>query len=215
MALASRWRFRLPIPCFLVVVVLGCSISFLGTSSLSDAPSLFLGVAPQDEEYFAAERIACRDGSKSFRRDRLNDGFCDCPDGTDEPGTSACPEGRFYCKNVGDKPILLFSSRVNDHICDCCDGSDENDGSITCPNTCSLDADIIKQSATHDLKGRKMTQNDSGVYRKRVNLDDLILRQTELRVAAFVEFFLAVCGITFCFIRQRNKSRTRNRRQRS
>ena len=30
--------------------------------------------------------IACKDGSKSFPRNRLNDGFCDCPDGTDEPG---------------------------------------------------------------------------------------------------------------------------------
>lgn len=30
--------------------------------------------------------IKCKDGSKKFSRDQLNDEFCDCPDGTDEPG---------------------------------------------------------------------------------------------------------------------------------
>lgn len=32
-------------------------------------------------------------------------------------GTSACPAGKFYCRNVGSTPRFLFSSRVNDHIC--------------------------------------------------------------------------------------------------
>lgn len=32
-------------------------------------------------------------------------------------GTSACPEGKFYCRNFGSQPSFLFSSRVNDHIC--------------------------------------------------------------------------------------------------
>ncbi|XP_076956123.1 glucosidase 2 subunit beta-like [Bidens hawaiensis] len=104
---------------------------------LSDS---ILGVAPQDEAYYgglySSGKIQCRDGSKSFTKAQLNDDFCDCSDATDEPGTSACPAGRFYCRNSGHSPLVIFSSRVNDGICDCCDGSDEYDGKVKCKNTC-------------------------------------------------------------------------------
>ena len=49
--------------------------------------STFLGVA--DEAYYRGGVIKCRDGSGRFSRDQLNDDFCDCPDGTDEPGTAS------------------------------------------------------------------------------------------------------------------------------
>ncbi|XP_062206884.1 glucosidase 2 subunit beta-like isoform X4 [Phragmites australis] len=95
--------------------------SELGTSLCSPtAPSFFSlphRVVSADEAYFTPQVIACRDGSGYFPRNRLNDGYCDCADGTDEPGTSACPEGKFYCRNIGDTPRLLFSSFVNDKIC--------------------------------------------------------------------------------------------------
>ncbi|KAL8201654.1 hypothetical protein R6Q57_010801 [Mikania cordata] len=100
----------------------------------------FLGVDPKDEVYYrglpSSGTIKCKDGSKSFTKAQLNDDFCDCSDGTDEPGTSACPSGKFYCRNAGHTPLSIFSSRVNDGICDCCDGSDEYDGKIKCRNTC-------------------------------------------------------------------------------
>lgn len=32
-------------------------------------------------------------------------------------GTSACPAGKFYCRNIGSTPRFLFSSHVNDKIC--------------------------------------------------------------------------------------------------
>lgn len=77
----------------------------------------------------------CFDGSRSVPFTYINDDFCDCADGSDEPGTSACPNGSFYCTNSGHKAMNIASSRVNDGICDCCDGSDEYI-SNSCTNNC-------------------------------------------------------------------------------
>ncbi|XP_061360355.1 glucosidase 2 subunit beta [Gastrolobium bilobum] len=97
----------------------------------------FLGIAPEDDKYYkSSDVIRCKDGSGKFTKAQLNDDFCDCHDGTDEPGTSACPGGKFFCRNLGHVSVYLFSSRVNDGICDCCDGTDEYDGKVKCPNTC-------------------------------------------------------------------------------
>ncbi|XP_057792412.1 glucosidase 2 subunit beta isoform X2 [Salvia miltiorrhiza] len=127
----------------MTLALITCLYVFLHFHHSYSSPSRPLtGVHPLDVKYYDAELIKCKDGSKSFARDRLNDDFCDCVDGTDEPGTSACPAGKFYCKNIGSTPKFLFSSRVNDQICDCCDGSDEYDGTAICPNTCIMGGNI-------------------------------------------------------------------------
>lgn len=43
-------------------------------------------LAGSDLKYYESATIWCRDGSTKFSKDRLNDNFCDCEDGTDEPG---------------------------------------------------------------------------------------------------------------------------------
>ena len=81
--------------------------------------------------------------------ENVNDDYCDCPDGSDEPGTSACSHlpheslaiRGFYCKNEKHTPAFLPLGRVNDGICDyeiCCDGSDEwaGVGGVKCENKC-------------------------------------------------------------------------------
>jgi protein kinase C substrate 80K-H len=62
--------------------------------------------------------------------DAVNDDYCDCADGSDEPGTAACAgraRARFWCANAAfaDGPHWVHASRVDDGTCDCCDGSDE------------------------------------------------------------------------------------------
>ncbi|XP_064200961.1 glucosidase 2 subunit beta-like isoform X1 [Anguilla rostrata] len=86
--------------------------------------------------YKEKKSFLCIDGSKIIPFEQVNDDYCDCLDGSDEPGTSACTNGRFYCINLGFRPHFIPSSRVNDGICDCCDGSDEYNSRMRCRSTC-------------------------------------------------------------------------------
>ncbi|CAI9768670.1 unnamed protein product [Fraxinus pennsylvanica] len=150
------------------VVLLFCAVLMYGISRSASVPSkaTLLGVAPEDEKHYnglsSSGTIKCKDGSKKFSKSQFNDDFCDCPDGSDEPGTSACPDGKFYCKNAGHVPLFLYSSRVNDGLCDCCDGSDEYDGKIKCPNTCWEAGKVAR-----DKLEKKITTFKEGVIIRR------------------------------------------------
>ena len=91
---------------------------------------------------------------KAQKQSIVNDGFCDCADKTDEPGTSACQGTYFHCINKGYKMIKIPSSRVDDQVCDCCDGSDE--GRVAnCSNTCNEAAEKERAQLTKVLNNFK------------------------------------------------------------
>lgn len=72
------------------------------------------GVLPELESLYSIQRnFQCLDGSKIIPFLQVNDDYCDCPDGSDEPGTEACYNGIFYCANEGHTSKIISSSRVN------------------------------------------------------------------------------------------------------
>lgn len=113
------------------------------------------GIDPQRAQLYVSKnnKFTCFDGKKELKYSQLNDDFCDCLDGSDEPGTSACANGRFYCINAGFKPLILPSTRVNDGISDCCDCSDEYFSNAKCINNCIElgSADRIREKHQQEL----------------------------------------------------------------
>lgn len=100
-----------------------------------DSSRLLKGIDPAKAVLYASKTFACFDGSNSIPISAVNDDYCDCKDGSDEPGTSACNNAFFFCENKGHHKDSIPSYRVNDGVCDCCDAADEY---LTnkCQNTC-------------------------------------------------------------------------------
>ena len=127
----------------------------------------------------------------------MNDDYCDCPDGSDEPGTSACsylsyrappphPSDKslnttlalpgFYCKNKNHNPSYVPFTHVNDGICDytdCCDGSDEEPGK--CPDKCK------EIGAEWRKKNEKLQLSLTAAAKRRIELiSEAAKRRTEI-----------------------------------
>ncbi len=137
------------------------SLVLLCLAACGEAKKKIRGLNPALADRYSGSGgiFQCLDGSKAIPFDRVNDDFCDCADGSDEPGTSACANGRFYCLNRGHEPQSISASFVDDGVCgefrrdqmawgrcdqevgsmirliptDCCDGTDERRG---CVSTC-------------------------------------------------------------------------------
>lgn len=63
-----------------------------------------IGVKPTDLHLYQDQQLndriffQCFDTHKKITWEKVNDDYCDCPlDGSDEPSTSACLSGKFYC----------------------------------------------------------------------------------------------------------------------
>ncbi|XP_023161171.1 glucosidase 2 subunit beta isoform X2 [Drosophila hydei] len=113
----------------------------------ADAIKIIRGIRLFDYDAYKPNykgNFKCLDGSREIPFDHLNDNYCDCvSDGSDEPSTNACSNGRFYCKyqkrHITGRglDVWVWASRVNDNVCDCCDGSDEWTTNANCQNHCA------------------------------------------------------------------------------
>ncbi|KAI9756099.1 MAG: hypothetical protein M4579_003986, partial [Chaenotheca gracillima] len=152
--------------------------------------------------YKATDAFTCiSNPSIRLEFSQVNDDYCDCPDGSDEPGTSACsflsplfppsPDyirtgdsntttalPGFYCKNKGHRPSYIPFSNVNDGACDhqyCCDGSDEwaGVGGTVCEDKCK---EIGKVWRKQDEE-RKRAQGAASKKRKELAAEAAKLRR--------------------------------------
>lgn len=133
---------------------------------------------------------------------QINDNSCDCPDGSDEPGTAACAHldprsprqplpgshsgstnttnalPGFWCANEGHVGAYVPFFYVNDGVCDydlCCDGSEEfaHKGGVVCGNRC---AEIGRQHRRKDEERRRSFER-AGWKRKTMVQEALDLRR--------------------------------------
>ncbi|KAL7330873.1 hypothetical protein PS15p_203155 [Mucor circinelloides] len=144
----------------------------LAAVSLVKAAATIRGVAPEKFDLYQPSKDgtwSCLDNSKVIPYSAINDDYCDCADGSDEPGTSACPNSFFYCANEGHIPAYIKSYAVNDGVCDdaCCDGSDENGDLISCPNRCKQVGEIYRKEQSSLKKS-----TEAGLNAKRQLIED-------------------------------------------
>jgi protein kinase C substrate 80K-H len=172
-------------PMMRFVVALTCAAVSLATATASvvKTPRHLLGVDPALKHLYASSSssaFVCDGNAKTIPLSRVNDEYCDCDDGSDEPGTSACAGRResrgFYCVNAGATPLTVPASRVDDGVCDCCDGSDETTNGwkkIECENTCVMEArarrvELVRRigDAKKGLKAKASAESKSSGARR-------------------------------------------------
>lgn len=140
--------------------------SFDANNAIAFQNSELTKCIPVAKFYTTQDSFACiGHPSITIKSSQVNDNSCDCPDGSDEPGTAACSNldplspaqplplsssgttsttnilPGFWCENKGHVGAYVPFVYVNDGVCDydlCCDGSEEysHAGGVKCENRC-------------------------------------------------------------------------------
>ncbi|KAK4195730.1 putative glucosidase 2 subunit beta precursor [Triangularia verruculosa] len=179
--------------------------------SLAASESLPRGVGPEFVKFYESKTTFTCIGNPSItlKASQVNDNSCDCPDGSDEPGTAACanidplsPEQPlpgsvtgttnttaalpgFWCANAGHIGSYLPFMYVNDGVCDyelCCDGSDEyaHAGGVRCENRCDS---IGKEYRRLEEQRRENKERSAKKRRTLVKEARELRRQVEVKIA--------------------------------
>ncbi|KAG2388658.1 hypothetical protein C9374_000097 [Naegleria lovaniensis] len=150
----------------LIVQQCGAELNSIERTTYGVGPDLLEKYKQTSEK----QQFQCLQSKELISFDSVNDNYCDCKDGSDEPGTSACSNAvlsfnsdtKFYCKNKYFKPQYISHSKVNDGVCDCCDGSDENFASTfgeasmnVCEDTCKELGKEIVASLENEINAMK------------------------------------------------------------
>merc|ERR1711976_1107167 len=129
---------------------------YLSSFVLAASANFPRGSNPRNQHLYnpvSGSKFKCIKSGELIDITSLNDDYCDCVDGSDEPGTSACAHLSkkpntfvgFWCRNAGFKEQTISPMIVDDGICDCCDGSDES--VKKCENTCDQVGAIERERA--------------------------------------------------------------------
>ncbi|OTA99369.1 hypothetical protein M426DRAFT_325168 [Hypoxylon sp. CI-4A] len=179
------------------------------------AGSLPRGVGPEFSKFYEIKDTFTCIGHPSITipASRVNDNSCDCPDGTDEPGTAACalldrlsPEQPlpgslsgttnttnalpgFWCANKGHIGAYLPFMYVNDGVCDydlCCDGSEEygSVGGVKCENRC---AEIGKEWQRVEKERKDNLERANKRRRTMVKESKELRRRVQAKIASLTD----------------------------
>ncbi|KAI0517912.1 glucosidase II beta subunit-like protein-domain-containing protein [Xylaria bambusicola] len=185
-------------------------LGIIAQNGIAKASSLPRGVGPEFAKFYEIkETFACiAHPSVVIKASQVNDNTCDCPDGSDEPGTAACAildraspiqplpaslSGTtnttnalpgFWCDNQGHIGAYVPFMFVNDGVCDydlCCDGSEEygRAGGVKCENRC---AEIGKEWRRIEKERTENLERANKKRRTMIKEAKELRRQVEARV---------------------------------